>query len=75
MDSLFNTIENMKEHPEQFSWREVPPSFSPDKSAIIYNGILTTIDTGSVLKLDKYILTIDGLIKYPVSWLNLRLKT
>ena len=75
MDSLFNTIENMKEHPEQFSWLEMPSSFPPDKSAIIYNVILTTLDITNVLKHDKYILTIDGLIKYPVSWLNLRLKT
>eukprot|EP01022_Parablepharisma_sp_SALTPOND_P024908 TRINITY_DN560_c0_g1_i1.p1 TRINITY_DN560_c0_g1~~TRINITY_DN560_c0_g1_i1.p1 ORF type:complete len:914 (-),score=67.53 TRINITY_DN560_c0_g1_i1:1166-3907(-) len=72
--SIFDIIEEKKENPEEFIWSKNPSFFCNDPVEFIHDGTLTTIKPNKVLKPQRYVLTLKGLIKYKVQFFFLPLK-
>ena len=62
--SIFDIIEEKKEKPEEFAWSKNPTLFSYDLTEFLCEGTLTTIKSESTLKGTRYVLTLQGIIKY-----------
>ncbi len=62
--SIFDIIEEKKDRPEEFAWRKDPKFFAYDPTDFLYDGTLTIAKSDSILKTNRYILTLNGVIKY-----------